>query len=311
MGLAPYGRPGACDFEIFTLRDDRVFVQYDWMKNFRDPARTDTERRDRFQEFADLAYLVQSEIERALLYIANARYEAWPAENLCYAGGVALNAVANRRLKLEGAYKNLYIHPAAGDNGLAVGCAYYGWLEVLKGDKVVAGSCMRLGKAYGRDVVEQAVDKAKGQLRSVQISNVPGRAAKYLADGKVIGWFQGRAEFGPRALGGRSILADPRSRGIKDYVNGSVKFREDFRPFAPSVLSNQVTKYFEENIESPHMLLVSRMRKECISEFKSVVHLNQTSRLQTVGPEGDPLFRALLEEFMVNWSGNGIEYISQ
>jgi carbamoyltransferase len=131
MGLAPYGRPGAFAHEVFDLRDGRVFVNYEWMKEFRTPAHTPRDFHERFQHFADLALGIQREVERAILYVARSRHDSHPSQNLCYAGGVALNAVANRRLLTEGPFRNVHIQPAAGDNGIAIGCAYYGWMKVL------------------------------------------------------------------------------------------------------------------------------------------------------------------------------------
>ena len=129
MGLAPYGRPGIYDFPIFDLVDGRAFVRYDWMKQFRRPCRSYEQFKANFQYYADIAYWVQREVERAILYVIEHRYRLAPHKNLCYSGGVALNAVANRRILTEGPFENVYIQPAAADNGLAVGCAYYGWLE--------------------------------------------------------------------------------------------------------------------------------------------------------------------------------------
>lgn len=297
MGLAPYGRPGMFDFEIFDLRDGRVFVRYDWMRQFRNPARNNEERRAAFQHHADLAWHVQAEVERAILYVAEARYRASPSENLCYAGGVALNAVANRRLLLESPFKNLFIQPAAGDNGLAVGCAFYGWLELLSGERLETGPNVRYGRGYRSNEVEEAIAAQGEQLASRVSTNVAADAAQLLADGKVIGWCQGPAELGPRALGGRSILADPRRPDVRNHINRNIKFREDFRPFAPSVREEDVAEYYQEVFHSPHMLLVSVMRPEFRGNLASIVHLNDTSRIQTVTSEADPLYHCLISEF--------------
>jgi carbamoyltransferase len=274
-----------------------VFVRYDWMPNFRDPARSDEDRRRDFQAHANLANLVQREVERAVLYVAQARHRLSSNENLCYAGGVALNAVANRRLLLEGPFKRLFIQPAAGDNGIAVGCAYYGWLELLKGERQAETPSVRFGRPYTSSEIETAIAECGDVITANKVDDIVRVAAEDLADGLVVGWFQGRSEFGPRALGGRSILADPRVAQVRAYINGQVKFREDFRPFAPSVLIEDMSTYYDEVLESPHMLLVSKMKSEWIEYYQSIVHLNETSRIQTVHASVDSLYHRLISTF--------------
>jgi carbamoyltransferase len=205
MGLAPYGRPGVHDFEIFELCDGRVFVRQDWMRRFENPSRGHDHFRRHFQEYADLAWWVQREVERALLYVVDQRHAIAPAENLAYAGGVALNAVANRRIVRESKFRNVWFEPAAGDNGLAVGAAYYGWLVTLGRERVLHDGSTCLGRAYS----SAAIDDAVGDAAVERPADVVTRTAELLADGEVVAWFQGRSEFGPRALGHRSILADP------------------------------------------------------------------------------------------------------
>jgi carbamoyltransferase len=297
MGLAPYGRPGVYDFEIFDLRDSRVFVRYDWMKTFRKPCRMHEQFKEHFQYYADLAYWVQREVERAILYIVNARYKLAPCENLAYAGGVALNAVANRRILKESPFKRLYIQPAAGDNGLAVGCAYYGWMHVLGKERVRHNGSPFLGRSYTPAVSQAAVQRHGPQIISSNTSDYVQRTAEMLADGKVVAWFQGGAEFGPRALGHRSILADPRRPEMRDFINSKIKFREDFRPFAPSVLLEDVPVYFDCSYESPYMILVAQVRPEWRSIIPSVVHEDQSARIQTVTAEVDPVYHELLWRF--------------
>ncbi len=297
MGLAPYGRSGAFNHEVFDLRDERALVRYDWMENFRTPARSHEEFKARFQHYADLALGIQREVERALLYVARARHARMPHDNLCYSGGVALNAVANRRLVTEGPYRNVYITPAAGDNGLAIGCAYYGWLEVLKREKLLHRGSVYFGKPYGSSEIETTLRKY-GQLVEFTHSRTPvADAVSYLNDAKVVGWFQGGSEFGPRALGNRSILADPRLPNIRDYINAKVKFREDFRPFAPSVLAEDCSTYFECDHASPHMLLTAPVRPEWRDKIPAVVHRDHSARIQTVTRDANPRFHELLESF--------------
>jgi len=297
MGLAPYGRAGVYDFKIFELKDGRAFVNYDWMKDFNEPARSFEDLKGNFQYYADIAYWVQREVERAVLYIINSRHDLSPAENLAYAGGVALNAVANRRVLTESKFKNLYIQPAAGDNGLAIGCAYYGWLEVLKRERVRHNGSTYLGKSYDDFAISQALSKYDGRVEVTETADSTRRTAELLAEGKVVGWLQGGAEFGPRALGHRSILADPRNPGIRDHINARIKFREDFRPFAPSVMAEESALYFDCDYESPYMILIAQVREEWRDKIPSVIHRDDSARIQTVTAESDAKYYRLLKSF--------------
>jgi carbamoyltransferase len=296
MGLAPYGRPGEHDFDIFELRDGRVFVRYEWMERFNRPAHSPDDLNANFQHYADLAYWVQREVERALLYLIRRRYEMFSSENLCYSGGVALNAVANHRILKEGPFKHLFIQPAAGDNGLALGCAYYGWLECLKREKVPHNRSSRFGKVYCSKIIESALANYASSISVDYSENIIEKTADCLVGGEVVGWFHEQSEFGPRALGSRSILADPR-RTIKEHINSKIKFREDFRPFAPSVLAEDARLYFDCDYESPYMLLVAPVRKEWKDVIPSVVHRDGTARLQTVSESDYPLYYRLLRAF--------------
>ncbi|HTE40281.1 MAG TPA: carbamoyltransferase N-terminal domain-containing protein, partial [Steroidobacteraceae bacterium] len=209
MGLAPYGRPGVFDFDAFDLQDGRVFVRYDWMPHFRQPARTDGDFKENFQHYADLAFWIQKQVEAAILYVVRSRYDLYPSPNLCYAGGVALNAVANARLLKEGSFERIYFQPAAGDNGLSIGCAYFGWLSVLEREKITHDGSTSFGRIYPSSDMEAALEKRADFVRVTRSSDYVADAASFLSDGKVVGWFQDKSEFGPRALGNRSILADP------------------------------------------------------------------------------------------------------
>jgi carbamoyltransferase len=297
MGLAPYGRPGIYDFEIFDLKDGRVYVRYDWMGNFNRPCHSYEEFKAGFQYYADIAYWTQKEVERAILYIFDCRYQLAPSQNVAYAGGVALNAVANRRILTESKFKNLYIQPAAGDNGISLGCAYFGWLEVLKMERVFHSGKMYLGKTYQASLIAEQLASSEGSLEYEVEKNVIGKTAELLAEGNVIGWFQGGAEFGPRALGNRSILADPRTPRIRDFINMFIKFREDFRPFAPSVLKEDVGVYFDCDYESPYMILVAPVRQEWRDILQNVVHKDQSARIQTVTQTISPKYYQLLSDF--------------
>jgi carbamoyltransferase len=297
MGLAPYGRPGVYSDEIFELRDGRVFVNYEWMSRFNRPIRLAQDLRGNFQYYADIARWVQEELERALLYVADHRHGLYPSKNLAYAGGVALNAVANSRIRRESKFENLYVQPAAGDNGLAVGCAYYGWLSVLQRERRRHDGSSAFGRRYTMAEVIEAVTARAGRIEAVASTDVVAATASMLANGAIVGWFQGRSEFGPRALGHRSILADPRRQGLRDRINSQIKFREDFRPFAPSVAAEHAATYFDADFASPYMLLVAPIRPEHAGSFREVTHVDGSCRLQTVAAADEPTFHALLTAF--------------
>ena len=297
MGLAPYGRPGVFQDEIFTLRDGRVFVEYGWMAKFDRPCRGPADLEASFQYYADIASWVQREVERALLYVVDHRHDLHPSENLAYAGGVALNAVANRRILRESRFRNLYVQPAAGDNGLAVGCAYYGWLVVLQQERRRHDGSSAFGRVYSQGQVAAELQRRHERIEVVEASDVVEETSALLAEGKTVGWFQGRSELGPRALGHRSILADPRRPGVRDFINSRVKFREDFRPFAPAVLDEDASTYFDCDARSPYMLLVAPARPERRDAIQSVTHVDGSCRIQTVTAESEPMFHALLRSF--------------
>jgi carbamoyltransferase len=297
MGLAAFGRPGAFSDQLLALRDGRVFVNYDGMAQFDRPRRTDTDFRAHFQYYADIARWVQEEVERALLYLVDHRRRLFPSKNLAYAGGVALNAVANSRILREASFANLYVQPAAGDNGIAIGCAYYGWLTVLDRERRRHDGSSAFGRRYSEAEVADALAQRAEHLEIVKAPDVVETTASMLANGAVVGWFQGRSEFGPRALGHRSILADPRRQGQKDRINSQIKFREDFRPFAPAVTAERATAYFDVGRESPYMLLVAPIRTDHGHSLCDVTHVDGSCRLQTVSSTQEPLFHALLTAF--------------
>jgi len=297
MGLAPYGRPGVYDFEIFDLRDGRAFARYDWMEQFQRPARTPEALRRDFAYYADIAYWVQREVERALLYIFRARHALAPADNVVYAGGVALNAVANARLLAETPFKSFYIQPAAADNGLAIGCAFYGWMEVLKQERRRHNGSTCFGRRHTNASIVAALEAQSDRVDVCETEDHVEVAADALANGHVIAWFQGGAEFGPRALGHRSILADPGRPDVRTFINAEIKRREDFRPFAPSVLAEDVSVFFDCAYESPYMILVAPVRPEWRARLQSVVHTDDSARIQTVTRDSDPKYHRLLTQF--------------
>jgi carbamoyltransferase len=298
MGLSPYGKPGRFDFPIFELEDGQVLVRREALRDFRSPAKSRDALKSNFGYYADLACWVQREIERALLYLVRDRLERWPSRRLAYAGGVALNAVANSRILRETGIERMFIQPAAGDNGLAIGCAYYGWLQVLKRRQVHDTGTTYLGASYPADRVRSAVAAARDKVKIEEETDAVNRTARLLADGKVVGWYRGGAEFGPRALGHRSVLAHPGIPGLRDHINANVKFREDFRPFAPSVLAHQASRCFDcGDHQSPYMILVFNVLPQWRERLINVVHEDDSSRLHTVTRESEPVYFRLLEEF--------------
>ena len=208
-----------------------------------------------------------------------------------------MNAVANRRMLRESKFRDVYIQPAAGDNGLAIGCAYYGWMAVLGEQRRKHDGCSAFGKAYGNGRIGHDLARRAERLEFARVPDVVEATAALLADGQTVGWFQGGAEFGPRALGHRSILADPRRRGLRDFINARVKFREDFRPFAPAVVEESAATYFDCDHASRYMLLVAPARPAWREQIPNVVHCDGSCRIQTVSAESDALFYALLRAF--------------
>lgn len=299
MGLAPYGNPKRYTESLFICKENRVFINYEVIKNI-DYKKSGKYIKfwDNFQFFADIASWIQRETQRAVIYLFNCYYNLNPHEKVAYAGGLALNAVCNGQLIKETPFKDFYIQPAAGDNGLAIGCCYYGWLEVLKKEKVKHNKSTYFGCTYSEYTIKKSLEKYKDRLTFEKNEDYTKSVAEYIAEGKVIGWYQEGAEFGPRALGHRSILADPRRKEMRDYINREIKNREDFRPFAPSVLLEKAKDYFELNYsESPYMILVAQVREEWRSIIPSIVHEDGSARVQTVSKEVSPKYYELIKEF--------------
>jgi carbamoyltransferase len=329
MGLAPYGRPRYVEVirdRLIDLRDDGSFRLN--MEYFTYPAGLTMTGR-RFAELfggpprapegpltdreMDLARSIQDVTEEAMLKIARHVQRETGERNLSLAGGVALNCVANGRLLREGPFERLWIQPAAGDAGGALGAALVAWHEWAgevrrpMPDDSMAGSF--LGPSFEDGVVAAFLDREGIPHEWVGYDELPARVAGLLADGKVVGWFQGRMEFGPRALGARSILADPRGRDVQRTVNLKIKFRESFRPFAPSVRVERAAEYFDLDVASPYMLLVAQVRGASIegeglarlrrvqSPVPAVTHVDGSARVQTVHEETNPLFHRLLLAF--------------
>jgi len=301
MGLAPYGRPGAIK-PLLEMKDGELTVP-EWGVEFNKPWLVDREPNweasSSMQHWKDMAWRVQEDTERVLLERAIWLRETTGARNLCMAGGVALNCVANGRIAREAGFENIWIQPAAGDDGIAIGCALYGHLAVLKNKRSIVMNHAYLGVEYKDDEVQRAAGKRLARLQTVSkaSTNICAEAAELLSHGHVLGWFQGRSEFGPRALGTRSIIADPRNAEMKDKLNLRVKHRQAFRPFAPIVIAERATEVFEGEEESPFMLLVKAVRPQWRDKIPAIVHVDGTARVQTVRKDNNQRLYALLEEF--------------
>ena len=300
MGLAPYGRREQFK-SLLELENGELRVP-SWNAGFKQPyllGAGDWEKHPAMRHWEDLAWRVQDDTENVLLARTRWLRETTGAKNLCIAGGVALNCVANGRIAREGGFENVWIQPAAGDDGIAIGCAFYGWLEVLKQRRTSVMEHAYTGRTYGEHEIVRALQKplVRIQIKAVRSDDICRDTAKLLADQKVIGWFQDRSEFGPRALGNRSLLADPREARMKDILNSRVKHRQAFRPFAPIVLAERMQDIFEGEEDSPFMLIAKPVRPEWREKIPGIVHVDGTARVQTVREATNPKLYRLLKEF--------------
>jgi carbamoyltransferase len=301
MGLAPYGRPDAIK-PLLEIKSDEVGVP-EWGVEFDKPFLPEQERdweaSSSMQHWKDVAWRVQDDAETLLLKRATWLRETTGAKNLCMAGGVALNCVANGRIVREAGFDNVWVQPAAGDDGIAIGCAYYGYLALLKKPRSSVMTHAFLGAPYSDEAARAAADKWLVRLQTINTpsKNICRDTARLLSEGHVFAWFQGRSEFGPRALGNRSILADPRKAEMKDKLNKRVKHRQAFRPFAPVVLAERANEIFEGDEESPFMLLVKRVRPQWRDKIPAIVHVDGTARVQTVRQDQNERLYGLLKEF--------------
>ncbi|MBL7691816.1 MAG: hypothetical protein JNM41_09490 [Flavipsychrobacter sp.] len=300
MGLAPYGKPSNRP-PIFLLAEGRVFVKHGHFdQEFCMPRTSYKQFTQHFQHYADIARWVQSETTRAVSYLVKERMKNVPAGTpLALAGGVALNAVTNAALMREGVVKDLFIQPAAGDNGLAIGCAWYGHIHHQDNKRTSPSKSIFLGRNYSNEDILKTLQghSQRYQISWMECDDVVKNGAEALANGKTIGWFQGGAELGPRALGHRSILADPRLPDIQLHINKNIKNREDFRPFAPSVLQEKVNDYFVDAWYSPYMILTDLIRPEWADKLKGVVHVDGSCRVQTVDASWNERFHQLIAHF--------------
>jgi len=339
MGLAPYGEPKYVDVikrELIDIREDgsfRLNMKYfnycagltmtnrKFHRLFGAPARrSDIERIE--QRHMDIARSIQAVTEEVILKIAKYIYAQTDQKNLCLAGGVALNCVANGRLLREGPFDNIWVQPAASDAGGALGAALSIWYGYFKEERQTNGrhdsmNTSLLGPAFSDEEIEGYLKKNDIAYDKLKKENLVKRAAEVIAGQRVLGWFQGRMEYGPRALGNRSILGDPRSEKMQSIINLKIKFRESFRPFAPTVLAEHLLSYFNLKQESPYMLLVASVKGDkCLpitkeqerffgldklgvkrSVIPATTHVDCSARVQTVKREDNPLYYDLINEF--------------
>lgn len=301
MGLAPFGRTNKFNFEAFEFVSERLYVKEDWKNNFTNPSKGYDYFKEYFSYYADVAKWAQEQVEKAIVNCLNYRIKRFPHKNLCYTGGVALNAVANAKLQDCLSENTIFFEPAAGDNGLALGCAFYGWIAHLKKPKLAHDGNTCFGKQYLQEEINEIVKKELNENFKKIFFEYEEQLLLYCAEklneGKTVAWFQSGSEFGPRSLGRRSILAHPGIENMKNHINRNIKFREDFRPFAPAVLKDSVTEYFEVGRHSPYMILVDKTKPEYLQQLNNVTHCDGTARVQTVDETWNPKFAKLITEF--------------
>ena len=309
MGLAPYGSAKLVDDlkDLITLEPDGGFtVNFEWFGYQREGPPVSRKFIDRFgparepeseitEQAKDLAYAVQVLIEEAGLHMARALRHRSPSPYLCLSGGLVLNSVMNERLYQEAGFEDVFIQAAAGDAGNALGAALWVWHEHLGQPRVWQMDHAFFGEEWDDRAYTAAFKRAGLSFR--QVADAGGEAADRLAAGKVVGWFQGRAEAGPRALGARSILADPRRAEMRDVVNERVKRREWFRPFAPSVLHERGHEYFDNYHPAPFMLTVLPIKEDKRPVIPAVTHVDGTGRVQSVTQQFNPAFHDLITKF--------------
>lgn len=254
------------------------------------------------QKHRDVAASLQARLEEVLFGMLRGLHARTGQKSLCLAGGVAFNCVANGKIFDQTPFEQIFVQPAAGDAGLAVGAAYFAYHQILGRPRQFIMEHSYWGPEYSPEQTRAAVDSSRLRAAGMEIAELPEQeliaaAAREIAAGKILGWFQGRAEWGPRALGNRSIVADPRRADMKDTLNARIKHREMFRPFAPSVLAEATSEYFEKSFPSPFMTQAYSVRPEKRAAIPAPTHVDGTGRLQTVTREANPRFWKLIREF--------------
>jgi len=338
MGLAPYGQPKYVDLildNVISLKEDGTFrLNMDYF-NYATGLTMTNEKFNRLfgapprkaetaisQREMDIAASIQKVTEFVVLRLGKTVHQETGEDYLCLAGGVALNCVANGRLVREGPFKDIWVQPAAGDSGGALGAALAIWHQYhdeprsknKDGDRMQGAY---LGPKFSEIEIRSYLDRGSAQYQQLEDDDLMVRLAEILAEGNVVGWFQGRMEYGPRALGGRSIIGDPRSQSMQSTMNLKIKYRESFRPFAPSVLAERVSDYFEIDRPSPYMLVVAPVKEDLRipmtqeqqqlfgveklkvprSTIPAITHVDYSARIQTVHPETNPRYYQLIRHF--------------
>ena len=337
MGLAPYGNPIYVDKikQLIDIKDDGTFRLDQRYFNYatgltmtnkkfhdlfgNDPRKPKNEDINQFH--MDIAASIQNVIEEIMIKLSKSTQEEYKIKNLCLAGGVALNCVANGKILKENIYENIWIQPAAGDAGGSLGAALALWhIDNDNKKQILNKDCMKgsyLGPEYSDEKIQEELKLINANFTTYKYEELIEKTSEFLINEKVIGWFQGRMEFGPRALGARSILADPRSKNMQKNLNLKVKYRESFRPFAPSILRESVLDWFDLNVDSPYMLLVANINTdkkiEMTTEQKklfgidklniqrskipAVTHVDYSARIQTVHNETNKYYHDLISNF--------------
>ena len=324
MGLAPYGQPrfieafrdivrteaqGQFRLDLDYFRHATEGVEMSWnggspvvgrifseqyARTFGAPRAPHDALTDRDR---DLAASLQLRLEEVAFHILNHLHRETGLSELGLSGGVAYNSVMNGKILLNAPFRRVFIQPAAGDSGTALGACYQIWNQVLKRTRSEVMEGAYLGPGFSDEEIVAELKISDLRFETYSDREVTERAARDIADGAVVGWFQGRLEFGPRALGNRSIIVDPRRAEMKEILNQRIKKREPFRPFAPSILAEHVGEYFEQTHPAPTMLMVYQIRPERQAEIPAVTHVDGSGRLQTVSREVSPRYYQLIEDF--------------
>ncbi|MBR74451.1 MAG: hypothetical protein CL872_05905 [Dehalococcoidaceae bacterium] len=317
MGLASFGKPKYYDLisdNIIDVKNDgSIHLNMDYFAFTYDKVMTNQKFSELFgiepkkeneemkQIHFDIGASAQKVLEDVLLKMVEYVYEKTKSKNLCLGGGVALNGVANYRILKESSFENLHIPPSPGDAGSAVGCGQYLYFSHRNQKRIIDNPTNKIienvyvGPSFSTEEIKQFLENNNIEYQEFGEDETVKNCAKLISEGNVVGWYQGKMEWGPRALGNRSILADPRRKEMKDVLNEKIKHRESFRPFAPSILEEYVTEYFDIDIPSPYMLMVAPVKKP--DSIPAVTHVDGTGRVQTVSKNSNPLYHKVISEF--------------